>query len=191
MHNQNLEFYMQYSMENTKILYVSSLDNSHKLISKAYEEFYPSILSYITYKTSSQLDSEDLTQDVFLRLLDYKQMLREETIKSFIYTIARNIVIDYIRRHYKKQEVSANMFEFMPTFINDLEHKLEEKELQTMEILKLNTFSPQRKTVYSMSRFDDMSVNDISETLQISKRTVENHLFTSRKMMRDYIRKCV
>ena len=63
--------------------------------------------SYITYRITHRYEAEDLTQDIFVRLLDYKQMLRPDTVKSFLVTIARNIVIDYIRRYYKKQEIDS------------------------------------------------------------------------------------
>ena len=39
----------------------------------------------------------------------------------------------------------------------------------------------QRRKIYVMNRFEDKSVTDISEELNISRRTVENHLFISRK----------
>ena len=57
------------------------------------------------YKIGKDEDAKDLAQDVFLRLMDYKQMLRPETIKYFIFSICRNLVIDYLRRHYKMQEI--------------------------------------------------------------------------------------
>lgn len=34
-------------------------------------------------------------------------MLRPETIKYFIFSICRNLVIDYLRRHYKMQEITS------------------------------------------------------------------------------------
>jgi RNA polymerase sigma-70 factor (ECF subfamily) len=165
--------------------------SSECIITQSYEELYPFILNYIAYKINSRYEAEDLTQDVFVRVLDYKQMLREETVKSFLFTIARNIVTDYLRRHYKKQEVSANMFEFMEESVNDTESNLHAKELLRLESTKLQTFSPQRKMVYSLCRYEDFSVNEVSETLQISRRTVENHLLAGRKMMREYLRQCI
>ena len=75
------------------------------IITRSYEEYYQVILTYITYRITHRYEAEDLTQDVFVRLLDYKQMLRPDTVKYFLFTIARNIVIDYIRRYYKKQEI--------------------------------------------------------------------------------------
>jgi len=161
------------------------------LITRSYDELYPFILNYIAYKINNRYEAEDLAQDVFIRVLDYKQMLREETIKSFLFTIARNIVTDYLRRHYKRQEVSANMVEFLEESANDTETKLNAKEILRLESNKLRTFSPQRKMVYALCRYEELSVSEVSDTLKISRRTVENHLLTSRKMMREYLRQCI
>ena len=68
------------------------------------------ILTYITYRITHRYEAEDLTQDVGVRLLDYKQMLRPDTVKYFLFTIARKIVIDYIRRYYKKQEIDSYIY---------------------------------------------------------------------------------
>lgn len=42
-----------------------------------------------------------------------------------------------------------------------------------------------------MSRFEEKNIYEISEELQLSMSTVENHLFTGRKIMRNYIRMCI
>jgi len=178
-------------MRNTLTPSTSIAVTADGIISRSYTELNPIIVNYIAFKINNKEDAQDLAQDVFLRLLDYKQMLREETVRSFLFTIARNIVTDYLRRHYKKQEISANMYEFMERSTNDVASKIETKEILHLELTKLNTFSPQRKIVYALCRYEDKSVSEISETLQISNRTVENHLLTGRKLMREYIRKCI
>jgi len=178
-------------MENTRSNSETISGNADGIITRSYTQYHPYIINYIAFRINSKIEAEDLAQDVFVRLLDYKQMLREETVKSFIFTIARNIVIDYIRRHYKKEEINANMYEYLEKSTNDIESKLHEKEILQIESNKLRTFTPQRKIVYSMCRYDEMSVSEISDTLQISRRTVENHLLTGRKIMREYIRQCV
>lgn len=178
-------------MENTFSPSESISDKTDGIVTRSYAEYHSYVVNYIAFRINNKIEAEDLAQDVFVHLLDYKQMLREETVKSFIFTIARNIVIDYLRRHYKKEEINANMYEFLQKSTNDIESKLHEKEILLLEKNKLRTFSPQRKIVYSMCRYEEMSVNEISESLHITRRTVENHLLTGRKIMREYIRECV
>ena len=93
----------------------TTINSSDNIITRSYEEYHQVILNYITYRITHRYEAEDLTQDVFVRLLDYKQMLRPDTVKYFLFTIARNIVTDYIRRYYKKQEIDSYLYDFTAT----------------------------------------------------------------------------
>lgn len=168
-----------------------SLTTSSKLITAAYESYRAAVCLYISYKINDRDEAEDLTQDVFLRLMDYKPMLREDTVKNFIYTIARNLVTDYLRRYYKAQEISSYMYDHSETCSNDTESGILARDLSEMELRKMNAFPTQRQKVYEMSRFEDKSAADIAMELNLSRRTVENHLFLGRKEMREYMQQCI
>ena len=136
-------------------------------------------------------EAEDLTQDVFIRLLDYKQMLRPDTVKYFLFTIARNIVTDYIRRYYKKQEIDSYMYDFAVTSSNETEETIIADDLASVEQRQLSTFPEQRRIVYALSRYEGKTSAEIAEEMQLSRRTVENHLFIGRREMREFFRKCI
>lgn len=175
-------------MENAST-HISALSSC--IITRSYTLYYKTILSYITYRISHRYEAEDLTHDVFLRLLDYKPMLQEATVKYFIFTIARNIVTDYLRRHYKRQEVTSYLYDMANRSTCEQEENFVANDLLVLEQTKLQTFAPQRKTVYILSRFEEKTTHEISRELQLSKRTVENHLLLGRKIMRAYIRQCI
>ena len=73
---------------------------SPQLIADSYERYHFSVYLYIYNKVNNKEEAEDLSQDVFVRLMDYKRMLHPDTVKFFIYTISRNLVNDYLRRYY-------------------------------------------------------------------------------------------
>ena len=79
------------------------MTTSLQLIADSYERYHFSVYLYIYNKVNNKEEAEDLSQDVFVRLMDYKQMLRPDTVKFFIYTISRNLVNDYLRRYYKPE----------------------------------------------------------------------------------------
>mgnify|MGYP000040245488 CR=1 FL=1 len=60
----------------------------HAFITKCYTEYGSFIKNYISYRIPHKYEAEDLTQEVFIRLLDYKQFINPETIKPFLLTIA-------------------------------------------------------------------------------------------------------
>ena len=79
----------------------NSTMTTSQLIADSYVSYLNQVYLYILHKVNCREEAEDLSQDVFLRLMEYKQMLRPDTVKFFIYTISRNLVNDYLRRFYK------------------------------------------------------------------------------------------
>ena len=164
---------------------------SDNIITRSYEEYHQVILNYITYRIAHRYEAEDLTQDVFVRLMDYKQMLRPDTVKYFLFTIARNLVTDYIRRYYKKQEIDSYLYDVTVTSSNDTEEKILADDLASIERRQLTIFPEQRRVVYILSRYEDKTSIEIAEELHLSRRTVENHLFLGRREMREFFKKCI
>lgn len=169
----------------------TTTNTSENIIARSYEEYHQVILTYITYRIVHRYEAEDLTQDVFVRLLDYKQMLRPDTVKYFLFTIARNIVTDYIRRYYKKQEIDSYLSDFTSTSTNETEEKIIADDLASAEKLRLSTFPEQRRIIYGLNRYAGKTSTEIADKLQLSRRTVENHLFLGRREMREFFRKCI
>lgn len=164
---------------------------STQLIADSYRNYQHSVYLYIYYKIGNKEEAEDLAQDVYLRLIDYKQMLCADTVKYFIFTIARNLVNDYLRHYYKKQEINSYLYERAITYTNETESSVIANDLAACEKYRLSMLPSRRRVIYAMSRFDNKSVSDISMELNLSHRTVENHLFISRKEVREYIRQCI
>lgn len=118
-------------------------------------------------------------------------MLRPDTVKYFLFTIARNLVTDYIRRYYKKQEIDSYLYDFTVTSSNDTEEKIIADDLMAMERTRLAAMPEQRRLIYTLNRFEDKSSPEIASELELSCRTVENHLFLGRRDMRDFFRNCI
>lgn len=166
-------------------------DTYDDIITCSYKEYHQVILNYITFRITHRCEAEDLTQDVFMRLLDYKQMLRPDTVKYFLFTIARNIVTDYLRRYYKKQEVDSYIYDTMASFTNETEEQILANDLYRTEQWILGFFPDQRRTVYALNRYEDKSAEEIAGALNLNRRTVECHLFLARRDMRRYMKKCI
>lgn len=169
----------------------SIAEKSTELIIQSYDVHRQQVCRYIYYRINDWADAEDLTQDVYLRLMDYKQLLCKDTVKEFVFTIARNLVIDYLRRYYKRQEVTSYIYDHTENATNDMESRIIADDLEACERRRMSLLPPQRGKIYQMSRYENKTVSDISEELNLSPRTVENHLFISRKEVREFMRKCI
>lgn len=85
---------------------------------------------------------------------------------------------DYIRRYYKKQEIDSYLYDFTVTSSNDTEEKIIADDLMAMERTRLAAMPEQRRLIYTLNRFEDKSSPEIASELELSCRTVENHLFS-------------
>lgn len=168
-----------------------NMDNYFTLVADAFSSYRSQLFNYISYKIENKEDAEDLVQDTFVRLLECGKMLRKDTVKSFIFTIAHNLITDYLRRFYKKQEITSYMMESIKPEVRSFESDIIARDLEKHEKAVMHMLPSQRKKIYYMNRFMDMSSDDISDKLCLSKRTVENHLFLGRKEIRKYIKECI
>lgn len=156
-----------------------------QLIEKAYCKYHNYVLGYLRQRLNTTSDAEDLAQDVFIRLLEYAQELREDTLKYFVFSVTRNILYDYLRKHYRMKGRLIRDVQEHVAISNDIENGIIARDLQEMEQREITRLSPQRKTIYILYRFSEQNTSDIADVLSLSKRTVENHIFSARKTIRE------
>ena len=167
-------------------------DEHQEMISEIYEKYLGEVRLYFIKYTRDEMRAEDMAQDLFIRLMTYKEMILKDTAKSFVFTTARRMIIDdarhqdFVRRatecYLRKQEESR--------FWQDCE-TLECKQIKEMELAKLRSLPPRMAEIYRMSRFEEKTADEMATELNISKRTVESHLLTSRREIRSAIRKAL
>ncbi len=155
------------------------------LIAEAYAQTRGRIVAYITRRINDAVEAEDLTQDVFVRLLEYGATVSRATITSLIYTVARNITFDYLRHKYRSGEIENYLMETSSSIENSTESAIMVRDLEEHERRYAMRLPHQRSLIYTLSRFSDKKVADIAAENALSVRTVENHLRLARIQMRD------
>lgn len=165
---------------------------SNELIVQIFADYHQLVFFYVYKKTGKKEDSEDLVQDAYLRLLECHKMLRPDTAKYFLFTIVRNLVSDYLRHLYKKQKVVAYLEEnSQAQQAEAADVRVIACDLQKQELMRVKSLPCQRRKIYIMNRFEEKTSADIAVELNLSQRTVENHLFISRKEVRNYMKQCI
>lgn len=161
-----------------------------KQISDAFNEYSASLYRYIMYKVNDDELAKDMVQDAFLKLLGHRGEVRIDNVKSLLYATVHNIIIDYVRRREKYSEIMSEYFKgYDETYT--VEEKINADEIAHLEKVCLKRLPPQRRRVYTLHRFNEKSSDEIALCLNVSKKTVENHLLASRKEVRGFLKKCI
>lgn len=164
------------------------MDNT-ELITNIYKEYFDTICKYICGRVKSHELAADLTQDVFVRLLTHADMLRKETIKNFVFTIARNIIVDYSRRNINHVEMLSYEYDMVDSTSHAADAIAIANDLRRVETKLIKTLPPTRRKIYCMYSHDGISPREISKTLGMDRHAVYCQLFWSKKTMRDYFSK--
>lgn len=140
--------------------------------SELFERYHKRIYNYLARMCSDRELAEDLTQNVFLRLLRYRHTYRSDMrFQSWIYQVARNVFTD----HYRAQKLrKSDVFEVekMESIVENTEAELlEEREAilhKSMAMLK-----EEDRELLVLTKFQQMKYEEVAEVLDLSVANVK------------------
>lgn len=140
----------------------------------------------------SELDAEDVAQEVFTRLWERKNILlnNKNELDSYILTMARNIALNISKHEQIKRECQNSLLEVC--FSDGLTdaHLLERIHCcKILEIVQavLATIPDRRRKVFELSRFYEKSHKEIAAIMGISVHTVERQIYLTLTELRKII----
>ncbi|MBK8346744.1 MAG: RNA polymerase sigma-70 factor [Saprospiraceae bacterium] len=154
-------------------------------------DLHYSPLCNFAYRITGDLNqAEDVVQDVFVRLWDKRdQMDQERNIRSYIYTMVRNHALEIIRRQSLGSKINQELLYLQ----NDTEESpVEETEIEKIVILdqiyvSIRQLPPKCGEVFTLSKVNGLSYAQIAEHMDISIKTVENHMGKALKLLREML----
>lgn len=147
------------------------------------------LVNFATARLGSREEGEDAVQDAFVKMLEYGDIITPATARSFAFTITANKVTDRLRRRAFRHGVERAMPYFAEPGCDTVTRTVEYHETLRRVERGIGTLPPARARIYRMSLYSGMAAGDIAAELRISKRTVEAQLFSSRKTMRELLRR--
>ncbi|MEO9512693.1 MAG: RNA polymerase sigma-70 factor [Flavobacteriaceae bacterium] len=149
--------------------------------------------SYLTNKE----DAKDIIQDVFEKILNKKSQLNIHTnLNAYLFRVTKNACIDHLR---KKKNVISKLDNLelrenrihLSTLKDDTSSKIIEQEL-AKEIQHAISLLPLKcKEVFIKSRIKGLKYKEISDEMDISTKTIENHMNKALKHMRLHLREFI
>lgn len=154
------------------------------LIAYTYNKIKPQLLSYLRLHLDNDDTAEDLIQDTFLRILQMDNLITPLLIHPLVFRVARNLLYDYLRRQMRTHEMYNQLYLESPCSRTSVEEEVEANELAKIEHSIVSLLPVQRRKVYELSRYYELTTEEIGKKLGMSKRTADTHLFLGRKIVR-------
>ena len=147
-----------------------------------YEKYVDKIYKFIYLKVSSKENAEDILSQTFIKCLNNLEKFNpnfESSLKSWIYTIAYNLVKDY----YKTQKNEVNIEECFSLWIEENFWKnIDDKEKLEEVIIFLKNIKEEKREIIIMRIWNDLSYKEISE---ITWKSVDNSKKITSRVLKD------
>lgn len=160
------------------------------IIAEYYALHLQELRAFVGSRLQFAEETEDVVQDVFVRLLQMDQMITPITLPSLVYTTARNLIADYWRHHQciNEYEHFIRKSDWQSNYIQDGESIYSAQEITELLERGIARLSEKQRKVYRLSVYDGLKVSEISTELDLAYKNVENRLGAARKQVRGYIR---
>lgn len=138
---------------------------------KYWQQLYSSALAVL----KDQQMCEDIIQDIFMKLWTNRDRLRiEVSIPAYLQTCVRHEVYRKLRSGRVDEDIFDEVYEKIVAALdcNDIEYK----EMNSQINIIVERLPEKCRLVYRLSREEYLSNKQISEKLNISIKTVENHM---------------
>lgn len=144
-----------------------------------FDRFHIRIFNFFNQMTQNKMVSEDLTQDVFEKLIKYRSSYKKGNFTSYIFTIARNIFSD----HYQKQkkERTENIQEETLNYKTDKNHTEEIQHLKKALLQLSNT----EKELITMHRYQNISYQQIAEIIGSTEGAIKVRTHRALKKLKE------
>ncbi|WP_291723239.1 RNA polymerase sigma-70 factor [Bernardetia sp.] len=158
-------------------------------IEQLFKLHYASMCRTVFRMVKDEAIAEDIVQDVFFNFWKKKDQLNITTsVAAYLKRSAANAGIDYLR---KKRPTSDNaldidepIYQHLAVDTNQSDENIRTEELSNHIETALEALPPRCKEVFMLNRFEDMSYQEVADTLGISIKTVENQMGKALKILR-------
>lgn len=170
-------------------------DGDYSNFNIIYEETYDAVFSFLRRKLmNAPAMAEDLTSETFIKFLlslDRYTHINRSLLRSFLYSIAFRIFVDYYRKtkNIKFTEIDSDVFNVFKTDASTITQPIDTKIGKQAIFNALNRLAPKYKRVIELFYLKEMSYKEIQQELNMPEATVKVHLNRARHLMRKQMKK--
>jgi len=178
-------------MENQQSIFLSPKlaaikEGDHEAFIGVYHELHAKLFRFFLKKTALHDTAKDLTQQCFIRLWQYRESLsHDHPLEKQIFIIAKSLLINHLKKEATQKKAYAAHGRTVVTEVQPAgDVQFERTDAVSAAI---DTLPPVRKRIMILKTFHGCSNKEIAQQLEISVKTVEDHVTKSFRQLRHKI----
>ena len=160
------------------------INNEEKYQSKLYIKYYYTVLTTCKKYTNNIHEAEDLTQEIFLKLIRKIGTFRGKTgnqFTSWVKMVSKNCAVDSTRKRHLISDVGEEEFGNMQLDYLDIGAIDDTNQIIANDIKSaISKLSPKCKKVFELYHIQNYSHDEIADELGINVGTSKSNLFKAK-----------
>lgn len=174
-----------YDNQTIKLLADSDELSNERAFEHLFKSYFKALHAYAYTIVNDEITAEEMVQTVFLKIWEKKEQLQVETsVKAYLYRSVYNCCMNYLKHQKIKSNYREHISYSMKNEFDDASKKVQLTELETRLRAALNELPEQCRTIFQLSRFDELKYKEIAAHLGLSPKTVENQMGKALKILR-------
>jgi len=140
-------------------------------------------------------DAESIIQEIYLKIWSSRKSIKtNRSFETYLFAIARNMVVDVMRKRFHKQKYLEELCNQMKEEGNDCldAHQiLQYSELEKKIFERIEKLPEQRQIIFKLNRIEGLTYKEIAKKLDISENTVDSQMRSAlaflRKEMKSFL----
>ncbi|MBI2638999.1 sigma-70 family RNA polymerase sigma factor [Candidatus Peregrinibacteria bacterium] len=152
-------------------LLVEKAKTDQASFSQLYEMYLPKIFAYVTRRIGNRDEAEDLTSNIFVRVLENMKKFdpKKSSFKTWIYTIATRMMIDYFRTHKKKRTESIEMAETISDPQKNPHEQAQENQQRQKVLSVIDQLSDRHQRILMLKYFSGLETPELALALGVTE----------------------
>ncbi|SFE06139.1 RNA polymerase sigma-70 factor, ECF subfamily [Chitinophaga sp. CF118] len=135
------------------------------------------LYAYMLRLSNERVVAEDIVQEVFLKIwIGREQLAGIRNFDAYLFTIARNHAFNLSKQIIYRKALLCEITSGQPQSDISTENDVDYKNLQSLLARELSKLPPQQRKIFTLSRFEGLSNEDIAREQSIAVGTVKKHL---------------
>ncbi|WP_266365830.1 RNA polymerase sigma factor [Tellurirhabdus rosea] len=149
-----------------------------------YNHYRTPALRFCTSILKDEEEAENILHEVFIKIWERRAQINPElNFNSYLFTCLRNLAFDYLRKMEKSEWLKQQYLERMEA-TREEDYDVAEARLEHLQAA-IGSLSEKRRQILRLTVEKEMSYQEISDLLRISKNTVKNQLVKARQFLRE------
>jgi RNA polymerase sigma-70 factor (ECF subfamily) len=152
---------------------------------QVFKTHYKALHSYACTILKDEMAAEEIVQQIFLKIWERKQQLSiQSSIRAYLYRAVYNDCLNVLKHEKVKKAYQTYTTHFMKNETDHASTKILLGDLEDKFRKAMNELPEQCRTIFQMSRFEELNYQQIADKLGLSIKTIENQMGKALKLMR-------